>query len=159
MNKAFEILQSPFKLKLFMLAKLPLGFLAGLRIEEFTEDKAVVSIRYGYLTKNPFKSIYFVGLAMAGELASGALGLAQVYGSVPSVSMLVVSMEAVFTKKAVGKIRFTCLDGKAIKQAIDESKKTGEGQTVVATSIGLDETRQEVAIFKITWSYKAKQKR
>jgi hypothetical protein len=158
MNDALKILQSPFKLKLFMLAKLPFGFLAGLRIEEISEEKSVVSIRYGYLTKNPFKSVYFACLAMAGELASGALGLAQVYGAVPSVSMLVVNMEAVFTKKAIGKIRFTCSDGKAIKLAIEESKKTGEGQTIVATSVGLDEAGQEVAIFKITWSYKAKMK-
>ena len=158
MSKALKILQSSIKLKMFMLAKLPMGFLAGLRIEEITEEKSIVSIRYGYLTKNPFRSVYFACLAMAGELASGALGLAQVYGSVPSVSMLVVGMEATFTKKAVGKIRFICQDGIAIKQAIEESKKTGEGKTVVAKSIGLDETGEEVAIFKITWSYKAKKK-
>jgi hypothetical protein len=156
MTKALTILKSPFKLKLFMLAKLPMGFLAGLRIEEITEEKSIVSIRYKYLTKNPFKSVYFACLAMAGELASGALGLVQVYGSKPAVSMLVVNMEATFTKKAVGKIRFICNDGLTIKNAIDESKRTGEGKTVVATSTGLDETGQEVAVFKITWSYKAK---
>jgi len=139
-----------------MLTKLPLGFLTGLKVEAISEETAVVSIRYKYLTKNPFRSIYFACLAMAGELASGVLGLVQVYGSKPAVSMLVVNMEASFTKKAVGKIRFTCNDGLVIKQCIEESKKTGEGKTVVATSIGLDELGQEVAVFKITWSYKAK---
>jgi hypothetical protein len=156
MTKALTILKSPFKLKLFMLAKLPMGFLAGLRIDEISEEQSVVSIRYKYLTKNPFRSVYFACLAMAGELASGALGLAQVYGSQPSVSMLVVNMEANFTKKAVGKIRFICKDGLAIKNAIDESKRTGEGRTVVAISTGVDEAGQEVAVFKITWSYKVK---
>ncbi len=156
MSKALEILKSPFKLKLFMLAKLPMGFLAGLRIEEITEEKSIVAVRYKYLTKNPFQSVYFACLAMAGELASGALGLAQVYGSKSSVSMLVVNMEAVFTKKAKGKIRFTCSDGILIKQAVAETIKTKEGQTVIATSIGRDESGQEVAVFKITWSFKAK---
>lgn len=156
MTKALSILKSPFKLKLFMLAKLPMGFLAGLHIEEISEEKSVVTIRYKYLTKNPFRSVYFACLAMAGELASGALGLAQVYGSQPAVSMLVVNMEASFTKKAVGKIRFICNDGLAIKNAIEESKRTGEGKTVVAISTGLNEAGEEVAVFKITWSYKVK---
>jgi hypothetical protein len=156
MSKALKILRSPFKFKLFLLVKLPMGFLAGLKIEEISEESAIVSIRYKYLTKNPFKSVYFACLAMAGELCSGALGLLHVYGSKPSVSMLVVNMEATFTKKAVGKIRFSCLDGSQIKEAVAATRRTGEGETVVAISIGKDESGQEVAVFKITWSFKAK---
>ncbi len=158
MKAVYSILQSRFKLNLFMLTKLPLGLITGLRIEEINEEKSVVSIRYKYVTKNPFRSIYCACLAMAGELASGALGLAMVYKSRPSVSMLVVHMEASFTKKAVGKIKFICQDGLLIQKAIDESKATGEGRTVVATSTGTDESGDVVAVFKITWSYKAKQK-
>jgi hypothetical protein len=158
MSKALKILQSPIKFKLFMLAKLPMGFLAGLKIEEITEEKSIVSVRYKYLTKNPFRSVYFACLAMAGELSSGSLGLLQTYGSIPAVSMLVVNMEAQFTKKAVGKIKFTCQDGLAIKNAVTESKKTGEGKTVITTSTGIDDSGQEVAVFKITWSFKAKLK-
>ncbi len=157
MKAAYRILQSRFKLNLFMLTKLPLGWIAGLRIEEINEERSVVSIRYKYFTKNPFRSIYFACLAMAGELASGALGLAQVYGAKPSVSMLVVNMEASFSKKAIGKIRFVCPDGLLIQKAIEESKASGEGRTIVATSTGTDEAGDIVAVFKITWSYKAKQ--
>ncbi len=158
MKEIYQILRRPWKLKLFMLSKLPLGLIAGLKIEEITEEKSVVSIRYQYLTKNPFRSIYFACLTMAGELASGALGLAAIYQSVPSVSMLVVHMEASFTKKATGKIRFICQDGPSILQAVEESKQTGEGRTVVATSTGFDEAGDQVAELKITWSYKAKMK-
>ncbi|HVD97026.1 MAG TPA: DUF4442 domain-containing protein [Cytophagaceae bacterium] len=156
MKKIYSTLRHPVKLKLFMLRKLPMGLLAGLKIEELDEQKAVVSIRYKYLTQNPFHSIYFACLAMAGELASGALGIACVYESTPRVSMLVIGMEASFTKKAVGKIKFTCQDGVAISKAIEESKSTGEGRTVVATSVGTDEAGDQVAVFRITWSYKAK---
>ncbi len=158
MKNAYTLLQNPWKLKLFMLTKLPLGLLAGLRIEEINEERSVVSVRYGYLTKNPFRSIYFACLAMAGELASGALGLAAVYGSEPSVSMLVVHMDASFSKKATGKINFVCTDGAAILKAVEESKATGEGRTVVATSTGLNASGEQVAEFRITWSYKAKNK-
>lgn len=150
------LLKSPWKLKLFMLSKLPMGVLAGLKIVEITEDKAIVSIRYGYFTKNPFQSVYFACLAMAGELASGALGLVQTQGKKPNISMLVVSMEAQFHKKAKGLIKFECLDGNLIKAAVEKTKATGEGVTVVATSTGKDVQGQVVATFHITWSFKVK---
>jgi hypothetical protein len=156
MTKALDILRNPLKFNFFLLTQLPIGWLVGLSMEHIDDTRAVVSIRYKYITQNPFRSIYFACLAMAGELASGALGLVQVYGSQPEVSMLVVKMEADFTKKAVGKILFTCADGAAIREAVEDSKRTGEGRTVVATSIGTDATGVQVAIFRITWSFKAK---
>jgi len=156
MNKALTILQSPLKFKLFLLMKLPMGFLAGLKIESITPETAIISFKYSYLTKNPFRSIYFACLAMAGELASGSLGLIRVYGAEKPVSMLVVNMEATFTKKAIGKIKFRCGDGLLIDKAIEETKRTGEGVMVKTTSIGKDEKGDEVAQFTITWSFKLK---
>jgi hypothetical protein len=72
------------------------------------------------------------------------------------VSMLVVGLTAEFRKKAVGTIAFTCPDGLAIAQAVAESRATGEGRTVVCTSAGLDEAGDVVAVFQITWSFRAK---
>ena len=146
---------SPWKLKLFMLGKLPMGLLAGLRVTAFDERKASVSIRLGYLTKNPFRSIYFACLAMAAELASGVQGIVQASDGSP-VSMLVVGMEATFTKKAVGRVVFTCEDGEAIAQAVAATRAEGEGRTVPCLSVGRDEAGDEVATFKLTWSFKAK---
>lgn len=156
MKEIYKTLRNPLKFNFFLLTRLPLGWMAGLKMEEITEERSVVSVRYRYLTKNPFRSIYFACLTMAGELASGALSLATIHGSSPAISMLVVQMEASFTKKAIGKIRFTCQDGSAIKQAVAESIRTGEGITLIATSIGTDEAGDQVAVIKITWSYKAK---
>ncbi|HEY8400854.1 MAG TPA: DUF4442 domain-containing protein [Cytophagaceae bacterium] len=154
----FPILKSPVKFNWFLITQLPMAYLAGVKLEEVSEEKAVVSIRYKYLTKNPFRSIYFACLSMAGEFASGVLSLTCIYGVKPPVSMLVTHMEADFTKKAIGKIRFVCNDGKQIAQAIDEARKTGESRTLVATSSGFDESGDKVAEFRITWSYKAKLK-
>ncbi|HTL99230.1 MAG TPA: DUF4442 domain-containing protein [Holophagaceae bacterium] len=146
---------SPWKLKLFMLGKLPMGLLAGLRVTDFDERKAAVSLRFGYLTKNPFRSIYFACLAMAAELASGVQGIV-ISSDGPPVSMLVVGMEATFTKKAVGRVTFTCGDGEAIAGAIAGTRADGEGRTLPCTSVGRDEAGDEVATFRITWSFKAK---
>jgi len=147
---------SPAKLRLFMLAKLPMAYLAGLRVQSISEERAVVTISYKYLNKNPFGSIYFACLSMAAELSTGLLCMAQTYKANPAVSMLVVHTEGSFTKKAVGKISFVCNDGLQIKAAAEQTKATGEGVTVVATSTGIDESGDTVAEFRFTWSLKAK---
>jgi acyl-coenzyme A thioesterase PaaI-like protein len=154
-----QLAASPSKLRLFMLSRLPMAYMAGLRVSAISEERAAVTIPYKYLNKNPFNSIYFASLSMAAELSTGLLCMAQTYKSNPAVSMLVVHMEADFMKKAVGKITFTCEDGQRIKAVADQTKATGEGVTVVATSTGIDEAGDRVAEFRFTWSLKAKLKR
>ena len=68
-NKIIKLARNSFKMKLFMLMKLPFGFLAGLKITKINSQKASVSIPYKYLNKNPFRSIYFAALSMAAELS------------------------------------------------------------------------------------------
>jgi acyl-coenzyme A thioesterase PaaI-like protein len=146
---------NPLKLGLFLLRKLPMAWLAGLRLTTLTPEAATVTIRYKYLTQNPFRSIYFAALAMAAELASGIQAMLHTQGGGP-VSMLVVGLQADFSKKAVGLITFTCPDGAAIAHAVAKSRATGEGRTVVCTSTGRDEAGDVVAVFQVTWSFKAK---
>jgi redox-regulated HSP33 family molecular chaperone len=146
---------NPFKLRLFLLRKLPLAWLAGLRLTTLTPEAATVTIRYKYLTQNPFKSIYFAAQAMAAELASGIQAMLHTQGGGP-VSMLVVGLQAEFSKKSVGLVTFTCPDGAALATAVAESRATGEGRTVVCTSTGHDEVGDVVAVFRVTWSFKAK---
>jgi hypothetical protein len=146
---------NPVKLRLFLLRKLPMAWLAGLCLTALTPEAATVTIRYKYLTQNPFRSIYFAALAMAAELASGIQAMQHTQGG-GAVSMLVVGLQADFTKKAVGLIAFTCPDGAAIAAAVAESRATGEGRTVVCTSTGRDAAGDVVAVFRVTWSFKAK---
>ena len=148
-------MRNPWKLGLYMLGKLPMGLLAGLRIVAFDEEMAAVSIRLGYLTKNPFRSIYFACLSMAAEMASGAQGIVHVAAGSP-VSMLIVGIEGTFSKKATGRITFTCPDGAAIAKAVEEARSTGESRSVVCTSTGRDAAGDEVATFRLTWSFKTK---
>ena len=145
----------PGRLRLFMLRRLPMAWLAGLRLAALSPAAATVTVRYKYLTQNPFRSLYFACLAMAAELASGIQALMWVQGGSP-VSMLVVGLTAEFSKKAVGLIAFTCPDGAALAQAVAASRATGAGRTVVCTSTGVDEAGDVVAVFKITWSFRAK---
>ena len=155
-EKLRRFVMSGWSFKLYLFKNLPMGYLAGLRIRELSTKSSLVTIPYKYLTKNPFKSMYFACLAMAAEMASGAISMALLFKTEPKVSMLVRNIEGEFTKKAVGLISFRCNDGEAIQKAVEETKATGEGVTVTATSTGTDETGDAVAIFKVTWSFKAK---
>lgn len=149
-------LTNPIKYRLFMLSKLPMGFVSGLRIVQLEEAGASVSVKFKWVNQNPFRSIYFAVLSMAAELSTGALAFGQIYQRQPSVSMLVVKMEAEFYKKAVGKIVFTCNDGAAIATAIQQSIDTSQGISVPCTSIGVNEQGEQVAKFVFVWSFKAK---
>ena len=156
-NKSFkQKMLNPFFFKLFLLLKLPMAFLAGLKLKELTDEHAVVLMKYKYLNKNPFGSIYFACLSMAGELASGMLAASIAYKSKPKLSMLVIGVTIKFTKKAVGIITFECNQGNKIYQTIQKSIDTAEGQTIEALTIARDERGDVVAEFVIKWSFKVK---
>lgn len=154
-----RLVSNPTKFRLFMLYKLPMAYIAGLRVSALTNERAAVTIAYKYLNKNPFNSIYFACLSMAAELSTGVLCMMHTYKADPAISMLVVHMDADFTKKAVGKITFRCEDGRRIQEAAEETKRTGEGVTVIASSLGTDEKGDIVAEFRFTWSLKVKSRK
>jgi len=147
-----------FRLKLFFIKHMPMGFLSGMRVESIDERQASVSVPYNYLTQNPFQSTYFAVQAMAAELSSGAMAISEVLNAPRKVSMLVYNMEAGFTKKARSKVVFTCKNGKEISDAVKKALETGEGQTVKVKSEGIDKEGDIVSEFYFTWTFKAKNK-
>ena len=160
MNPSFNLFKNqitnPLKFKLFTLTKLPMAFFSGLKVTTLEPNTAAVSVRFKWINQNPFQSIYFAVLSMAAELSTGVLAFAQIYKRQPSISMLVVKLEADFFKKAIGKIVFTCNNGNDVIAAIEETIATKQGVTVACTSIGIDEQGNEVAKFNFTWSFKSK---
>ena len=153
-SKLISNLTSPFKLQLYLFFKLPLAWFAGLRLEKLTEEVSMVSMTYGWRNQNPFKSMYFAALNMAGEFAPGSLCLVQAEMSEKNISFLVTSMEANFYKKAVGKIRFICNDGGNIKAAIQQAIATGEGVELWTSAQGFNAQYEMVAELKTQWSFK-----
>ena len=147
---------TPIFFKLFLIFKLPLAFLAGVKLKSLNDTHSIVQLKYSYLNKNPFKSIYFAALSMAGELASGILAASFTYNNIPRISMLVIGIKIEFSKKAVGVINFTCNQGKEIQDCINKSIITKEGQSIDITTTATDQEGDIVAIFNITWSFKSK---
>ncbi len=151
-----RLIRSPIRFRLYLLTKLPSAFFAGLRILQIDETQSIVTVPYKWFTRNPFRSTYFACLGMAAEMSTGILAMAQIYQQKPPVSMLVVGMEATFSKKATGITRFHCPDGLVIGQTIALAISTGEGQTIKVRSLGVNAAGESVAEFFITWSFKVK---
>jgi hypothetical protein len=149
---------SPFAFRMFLLAKLPAAFFAGLKLISIDPAKAVVSVRYNWFNRNPFGSLYFAVLSMAAEASTGILCIAAVQWEKRKVSMLIIKIEGNFIKKAVGKICFTCGDGLKIRQAMEETMTDGESRAIVCKSVGINETAEIVAEFFCTWSFKVRSK-
>lgn len=147
-------LSSSFWFRLYLMKSLPAAFFSGLRVQTLSTSSAVITIRYSWFSKNPFKSIYFACLGMAAEMSTGILALAHTQHRRPRISMLVLNMHASFHKKAVGRIRFECHDGDKIFNAIEKAVSTKEGITCETTSKGYDEQDRCVAEFTITWTFK-----
>lgn len=153
-----RLMKHPVKFRMFLLSKLPSAYFTGVRVKDADEKKCVVTVPYKWFSKNPFRSTYFASLAMAAEMSTGALSMAHLYKRKPSVSMLLVKLEAEYYKKAVGLTSFTCEDGELIEQAIKDSISSGEARSVRARSTGTNEEGEVVAQFFITWSFKARSK-
>ena len=144
------------KFRLFLLYKLPIAFLAGLRLVKLDDGTAEIRVKHKWINQNPFRSMYFAVQAMAAEISTGLMVFRRIDQSGKSVSMLVTNQEAIFTKKATGWNYFKCEDGDLISQAIDRAVETKEGQTVWVTSVAVDSTGDQVSVFKFQWSIKVR---
>lgn len=151
-----KLMKHPVKFRMFLFSKLPSAFFAGVRMKDMDEAKCIVTVPYKWFSQNPFRSTYFACLAMAAEMSTGTLGLMHIYKRQPSVSMLVIKLEANYFKKAVGITTFTCSDGQTIKQAIQNAVDKGEAQVIRAKSVGMNDNGETIAEFFITWSFKVK---
>ena len=153
-NNFQKLVNSKFKFRLYLLAKLPMAFFSGLQVKKLNEHSATVIVKHKWINQNPFRSMYFAVMSMAAELSTGILANGNVYKRNPTVSMLIVNLKASFYKKAVGVISFECYDGKKITEAVETAIQTNEPSTVICTSVGFNEQGEKVAEFLFEWSFK-----
>ena len=147
---------TPSKLNTFIFFKLPSAFWSGVRVKSITEVKCEATVKYRWFNQNPFNSMYFAVQAMAAEFTTGALVMLQVKKSGKSISMLVANNKSTFTKKATGRITFTCNQGDLIKEVIKEAIDSMEGQTIWLTSVGVNEKGEQVSEMQFEWSIRVR---
>ena len=140
----------------FLFFKLPAAFWCGVRVAEISNSKCVVTVKHRWINQNPFNSMYFAVQAMAAELSTGAMVIDQIKSTGKNISMLVANNKSNFSKKATGRITFTCNDGSLINNAIQKTIETAQGQTFWMKSIGTNEKGEQVSEMDFEWSIKLK---
>lgn len=148
---------TPSKLNRFLLFKLPSAYLCGVRVREITTERCIATATHRWINQNPFNSMYFAVQAMAAELTTGALMMYAISNSGRKISMLVANNRSTFTKKAKGKITFTCTQGNMVRDAVGKAIATGQGQTLWLQSVGIDEKGDQVCLMEFEWTIKVKQ--
>ena len=136
--------------------KLPSAWLCGVRVKEISEKTCTTTVKHKWINQNPFNSMFWAVQWMAAELSTGAMVINQIRESGKKISMLVANNKASFTKKATGKITFTCKDGHKIADAIEKTIATGEGQTFWMQSVGVNEDDVVVSTFDFEWTVRVK---
>lgn len=136
--------------------KLPAAYFTGVRTRHLDDTTCVVSVKHRWINQNPFNSMFWAVQGMAAELTTGALVMKKIRESGQKISMLVASNNASFTKKATGRITFTCNEGHKIDDAIKKAIETKEGQTVWLNANGVNADGVEVSSFNFEWTLKVK---
>ncbi|MDT7827086.1 DUF4442 domain-containing protein [Pricia sp. S334] len=136
----------------FTFFKLPAAWWTGVRVRSISEQICTVTVKYGWRNQNPFNSMFWAVQGMAAELSTGALVINRIRDNGKRISMLVQNNNANFSKKARGKITFTCNDGDLIQAALNKTVATGEGQTFWMRSTGVDEEGTVVSTFNFEWT-------
>ena len=141
-----------FKYTLFTFFKLPSVFWTGIRTTRVTDTTCEVSVKHRWINQNPFKSMFWAVQGMAAELTTGLLIMKGIKESNDKVSMLVLNNNANFSKKATGRITFSCTQGAEITQLMDELIKSGTPKTIWMESVGTDEAGDVVSRFNFEWT-------
>ncbi len=140
----------------FTFFKLPAAWWCGVRLKYLDHHRSVVTVRHRWINQNPFNSMFWAVQGMAAEFSTGTLVIDQIRATGHNVSMLVAGNNANFTKKATGKITFTCEDGDLVGAALQKTIETGEGETLWMKSTGINESGIVVSVFNFQWTLKLK---
>ena len=143
---------SKFQISLFTLLRLPSVWLCGIRVTLLENSFCKAKVKHRWINQNPFNSMFWAVQGMAAELTTGMLLMQEIQISKKKVSMLVLNNKANFSKKAQGRITFSCNSADLITNAIKKLLETDKPQILLLTSKGIDENNDLVSTFEFEWT-------
>lgn len=158
-DKLRSQMKNPVLLPLFMLAKLPMGVAAGLRIRTLDTDTCQVSVPHRWRNKNPFGSMYFAVQAMAAEMSTGAPALVACRAADPPVRSLITGMTSEFIAQGTADVTFTCDQVGRLTAAVEEAAGLSQAVKIEVPVVGTMADGTVVSRFSFTWSFKRSRKR
>ncbi len=153
-QKLKKQVSSALKFRLYLLFNLPMGWLAGMKIIDLTENHCITSVPFKWINKNPFKSVYFAVQSMAAELSTATACMVAIQGHQPSIALIIVDMKGQFYKKATGKVFFTCLHQGQTYDTVAQALTSKKAQTLSLKTVGKMSDGTLVSEFTFTWSFK-----
>jgi len=145
---------TPFRLNLYLLKTIPIAWIAGIRVKEISSTHVMLKVRHRWLNQNPFRSIYFGVMVMAGELATGIPLFQILRQQKQNISMLVVEHQSFFYKKATGTLTFRFDDFDTVRQAVAEAARTGQPVRFRLRVTAVNNSGDITGEFYYTWSLK-----
>ena len=143
---------SKFQISLFTLLRLPSVWLCGIRVTLLEQSFCEAKVKHRWINQNPFNSMFWAVQGMAAELTTGMLLMQEIQISKRKISMLVLNNKANFSKKAQGRITFSCNSADLITNAIKKLLETDKPQILLLTSKGIDENNDLVSTFEFEWT-------
>jgi hypothetical protein len=64
-DKFIKRIKNPFLFRLFLFIRLPMAFIAGVRVKQVDAEVCEITVPYRWINQNPFGSTYFAVMAMA----------------------------------------------------------------------------------------------
>lgn len=147
-----NLLKGP-RFRLFTALSMPTAWLAGLKIIQLDDNLCITSLPGGWRSQNPFKTMYWAVQGMGAELSTGASAFALSKSMSEKLRMFVIGTEATFTKRAKGKIIFTCKDNSKTRDAIKESILTGKSVECDLVSVATDKSGDVVSEWVFKWNF------
>ena len=146
------------KYNLFLLRKLPSAYFCGARIKSIDSNQCEIKITLNWFNKNPFKSMFWAAQGMAAELTTALMITDKIKKSGYDISMLLISNNADYYKKATGLIVFNCTEGAKIDEMINKLISSNTSQTITLSSTGINQNNITVSKFIFEWSLKIREK-
>ena len=147
-------LLNPLYFKAYLLYRLPLAAWSGLRLARLDDEGCAVRLPGGWRTRNPFGSTYFAAQTMAAEMATGAVAMALVRATAPSLAFILREIRCVFARRIQGPSTYTFADVAGMRAAIARALASGESESFVARVTASSESAPTASEFEITWSFK-----
>lgn len=152
-------LKATWFIRSFGFTKVPLIYYCRPSVIKLTKESAVINIPFKRRNRNHLKSMYFGTLAVGADVVGGVLAMYLIQKSNRKISLVFKDFKAEFLKRPEGDTHFTCNDGAAVQELLNQAIKTGERVnfplkiTATVPTISGDEP---VAEFILTLSLKDK---
>lgn len=154
-----EIQKANLRFKLVGLFQIRMIGFVGARLVSYDEDKTVIKIPLSRNTRNHLGSMYFGSLATGADVTGAWIAFDYLAKTKAPVSIVFKEMSAEFLKRADGDVYFTCLDGKNVVKAFEETIADGERKNVevtVTATVPSKYNDEPVAMFRLTLSMRHK---